>query len=473
MIAPSRTAPISLLVAAALVTGAARGEDPEPLPKAEGYRGIWYSNQPSDNEYKYKYSGGFATYPQQHIPIAIYSEGADTTFFVFGGRAAGENRLLIMVGAYDHATGTVPRPTILLDKRTADAHDNPVLSIDDRGHLWVFSNAHGTGRPAFIHRGVRPHDIDAFELIDETNFSYGQPWHLRDDGFLFLHTRYRGGRRVLHWMASDDGRAWSDPQALAFMEMGHYQISARREGGKAVGTAFNMHPEPVGLNARTNLYYVQTSDAGRTWTTVDGSPVETPMTDPDHPSLVHDYRTEGLLVYLKDLRFDAEGRPVILYLTSEGFESGPDNGPRTWRTAHWTGSDWRIRPVTTSDHNYDFGSLYVEPDGTWRLIAPTDPGPQPFGTGGEVVMWASADEGATWNRIKALTSDSEFNHTYVRRPVDAHPDFYALWADGHARQPSRSRLYFTDRGGSEVWRLPERIEGGRGRPEVVRMGAGD
>ena len=49
------------------------------LPKDEGYRGIWYFNQPSKDEYKYKYSGGFATYPQQHAPIAIYAPAAKKT----------------------------------------------------------------------------------------------------------------------------------------------------------------------------------------------------------------------------------------------------------------------------------------------------------------------------------------------------------------------------------------------------------
>src|SRR4051794_29189093 len=44
----------------------------ERLPVADGYRGIWYFNQPSGDEYKY--SGGFATYPQQHVPIAWYSK---------------------------------------------------------------------------------------------------------------------------------------------------------------------------------------------------------------------------------------------------------------------------------------------------------------------------------------------------------------------------------------------------------------
>jgi len=354
-----------------------------------------------------------------------------------------------MVSYYDHASGTVPRPAILLDKKTDDAHDNPVLQIDADGHLWIFSNAHGTTRPSWIHRSVKPFSVDAFEKVLKTNFSYGQPWIVPGKGFLFLHTRYKQGRG-LHWMTSPDGRAWSEPAALAQMELGHYQISAR-EGGR-VATFFNVHPKPVGLNARTNLYYLETPDFGATWTAASGARLETPIVDLAGPALVHDYRAEKLLVYLKDLRFD-EGKPVCLFLTSKGFEPGPENGPRTWRTARWTGAAWEIRDVTTSDHNYDFGSLWIEP-GRWRILGTTDPGPQPHGTGGELVLWESADRGATWTRVRAVTKGSPKNHHYPRRVLDGQPDFAAIWADGNPLEPSASSLYMVDLEGLKVRRLP-------------------
>src|SRR5687768_18604893 len=81
--------------------------------RADGYRGVWYMNQPQKDEYRYKYSGGLGTYPQQHVPIAVYSPQANKTFFTFGGRddATGK-RLLNMVSFYDHATGTVPQPVV-------------------------------------------------------------------------------------------------------------------------------------------------------------------------------------------------------------------------------------------------------------------------------------------------------------------------------------------------------------------------
>lgn len=162
--------------------------DDTVLPTADGFRGIWYANQPSGDEYVFKYSGGMATYPQQHSPIAIYSQAANKTFFCYGGRPADRNRLLHMLSYYDHATGMVARPRILLDKETDDAHDNPTMQIDDQGHLWVFSNSHGTNRPSYIHRSRQPYSIEAFERVRTTNFSYGQPWHVPGQGFVFLHT---------------------------------------------------------------------------------------------------------------------------------------------------------------------------------------------------------------------------------------------------------------------------------------------
>jgi hypothetical protein len=448
---------------ALLLTLAILGAD--PAPRDDGYRGIWYANQATKDAYRYKYSGGFATYPQPHVPIAIHAPQAGKTFFVYGGRPKGRNTVRAMISYYDHRTGTVPRPAVVEDKPTDDAHDNPTLSIDAAGHLWVFSNAHGTSRPARIFRSVAPYAIDAFETVATTNFSYSQPWFLPGHGFVVLHTRYSPGRN-LFWMTSPDGREWSDPHPLARVELGHYQISKPR--GSVLATAFNVHPRPVGLNARTNLYFAETADAGATWTAADGTPLRLPLTEMANPALVHDFRAEGQLVYLKDLVHDADGRPVILFLNSRGYEPGPANGPRRWQTARWDGARWLLRPVAESDHNYDFGSLAVEPDGSWTLVAPTDPGPEPFGAGGEVVLWKSPDRGETWNRVRALTTNSLLNHTYVRRPIDAHPDFAYLWADGGTRAPSDSALYFTDAAGSRVWKLPTQMTGATAAPQAVR-----
>ena len=436
-----------------------------PRGRAEpGYRGIWYSNQPSNDEYKYKYSGGLGTYCAKHIPLAVYSEEANKTFFCYGGTAPGANRLWHMISQFDHATGTVPQPTFLLDKNTDDAHDNPVMQLDGDGRIWIFSSSHGTARPSHLHRSAAPYDVSRFEHVRTTNFSYPQPWHLPRFGFVFLHTLYKGGR-FLHCSRSADGVEWDEPTLLSKIQQGHYQVSWSWRN--KVGTAFNYHPVGKGLNWRTNLYYMETIDGGKSWQTVAGEPLSLPFEAPGNPALVHDYAAEKLNVYMKDLNFDAEGNPIILYLTSKGYEAGPENAPRVWTTARWTGKDWEIRGQVQSDSNYDSGCLHVEPDGTWRLIAPTETGPQPFNPGGEVAMWVSRDLGGSWTMHKQLTHGSPYNHTYCRRPVDAHPGFYALWADGHGRKPSESSLYFTDKEGTHVWRLPRTMSAERQTPEVA------
>lgn len=435
----------------------------EPLPTADGFRGIWYMNQPTKDHYKYKYSGGMATYPQQIAPHAVYDAGVKKTFFVYGGTDEKNSTVFHCISYFDHKTGLLARPRVLLDKKTDDAHDNPCLAIDEKGHLWIFSNSHGTTRPSYIHRSTKPGSIEKFEKVMQTNFSYGQAWHLGEHGFVFLHTRYEKGVRNLYQLTSPDGAKWSEPAPLSRIPRGQYQVSW--SDGRRVATAFDHHPNG-NLNARTNIYFLITDDAGKTWKTAAGEPVKRPLDQINNPALVHDYAAEGLLVYLKDIQFDDKGNPVILYLTSKSHEPGPAGGERLWRTARWTGKEWEIRPVTTSDHNYDHGSLYIEHD-AWRIIAPTDPGPQAGGTGGEMVLWESADQGKTWKRIRNLTQNSKYNHTYARRPLYVNAGFYALWADGDAFAPSESRLYFTDKEAKKVWRLPVKMEGEFAKPEEV------
>ncbi len=475
---------LCILFAASAVARTDAPDAPKPYPRADGYRGIWFADMKSDDEYRYTYySGGLGTYTAHHIPMAVHSKAAGKTFFAWGGAAKDDNRLLLMVSEYDHRTGTVPRPVILMDRRTDDAHDNPVLALDDSGYVWVFASSHGTARPSYIFRSGKPFSIDTFSAVRETNFSYPQPWHIPGKGFLFLHTLYIGGRH-LYYSTSPDGFSWSESRKLATIAQGHYAVSWTR--GPRTGIAFNYHPDLApgnwadpekpgaqprlsGANNRTNLYYMETDDFGRTWRTASGTPLDIPLTDPANPALVRDYAREGLLVYMMDMDFDADGRPVILYLTSRGSESGPKNDPRTWTVARWTGRDWLIHPVTTSDNNYDMGSIATGPGGELRIIGPTGPGPQTYNCGGDMALWTSRDRGATWKRDRIVASGGQYNHSYARKPLGAHPDFFAFWADGNGREPSPSHLYFCDRTGKKVFRLPDTMTRDREKPERIKV----
>lgn len=442
--------------------------------KDNGYRGIWYSDQPSGDEYRFKYSGGLGTYPANHYPFSIYVKEVNKTFFCYGATDKEQKTLLHAVSYFDHKTKMVPQPTILLDKKTDNAHDNPVMNIDSEGYIWIFSTSHGTNAPSYIHKSVRPYDISDFEQIYATkiqdgksvpldNFSYLQTWYKKGEGFLNLFTHYdrkvipgqpKKPRRTISFMYSADGESYGKWNDLAIIEEGHYQTSGSFDDS-IIGTSFNFHPFKVGengLNYRSNLYYLETRDFGKTWQTVSGQVVDLPLREIDNPALVKEYASVKKNVYINDLTYDKKGNPVILYVNSDGYQSGPENGLRQWNTARYNGSEWVIYPVTSSDNNYDMGSLYIDEDGVWRIIGPTTQGPQAYNTGGEMVLWTSKDQGMTW-KSRQLTFNSLYNHSYARRPMHVHPDFFAFWADGHGRQKSSSRLYFANRKG-DVFMLP-------------------
>ena len=443
-----------------------------------GYRGIWFDlGQKTTYEWNgqtfkgSKYSGGLATYTMKHIPIAIYAPEVNRTFFVYGGTTeASERKLRCMIGYYDHTTGMVSRPVMVHDKGSVnDPHDNPSLMIDPQGYIWVFVSGRATSRKGYKYRSEKPYNIERFICMtpDGEIFTYPQPMWIEGRGIFHFFTRYTGTRELYFESCSLDG-TWSPVQKLAGMKegeeskAGHYQFSNHH--GDTIATVFNRHING-NVDTRTNIYFIQTTDFGQTWTTVDGTPLSLPLTDPHSPCLVRDYHSLGKNVYIKDLNFDRHGHPVILYLTSLNHKPGPQTEARTWHTVRWTGEEWIDHPITQSFHCYDSGSLWIEDD-LWRVIAPTDAGPQLWGTGGEMVMWESRDQGITWIRAHTLTHGSTFNHGYARRPLHAHDPFYALWADGNPDKLSASHLYFCSSQG-EVYQLPYTMTKAHEKPQKV------
>jgi hypothetical protein len=455
--------------------------------KIDGYKGIWFTlGQFTD--YGDKYSGGLATYTAKHTPLAIYSPRAQKTFFVYGGiapdrksKAELENRdyktkpygnyLLCMAGCYDHRTNTVSRPTVVHDKNGVfDPHDNPSLAMDPDGYLWVFVSGRSKSRPGFVYKSVKPHDIGEFEKIMEGEMTYPQPNYVPGRGFLHLFTKYTG-TRLLYFNTSPDGREWTAHEQLAAIKRpgdkkgGHYQISGQL--GEKIAFFFNWHPNG-NVDKRTNIYYLQTTDFGKTWTRADGTPVKLPVTDVDSPALVREFFSKGRNVYIKDIAFDANGNPAALYLSGTGHAPGPQNGMKDWQVIHWNGAAWENHRITTSDHNYDTGGLWISGN-KWTVVAPVENSPQKWGGGGEVVMLESIDNGRTWGRVKQVTGNSPRNHNYIRKVVNGADPFICFWADGNPHEPGKSQLYFGDSKGN-VWMLPYDMTADWQKPEPIRNG---
>lgn len=437
----------------------------------DGYRGIWFTIGQAKSDYGDKYSGGLGTYTMKHIPVAVYSKEANKTFFVYGGAPdTGEKYLLCMAGCYDHATGMLRKPVVVHDKGcygVYDPHDDPTIQIDKDGYIWVFVAGRANKRPGLRYRSTKPYDISSFEYMNESIMAYPEVIYDNEKGFFLFETRYDGVRRTF-FQTSPDGIHWSDYQPIASImepgetKSGHYQFS--NYDGKKLVCCFNRHINGS-CDTRTNIYYIQSTDWGKTWTTADGAAVELPILREEGPALVRNFHAEGKNCYIKDINFDDKGNPVIYYVTSDNYLTGPDGGVRSHEVAHWNGKKWTFSKFAESTHCYDSGSLWR--DGKiLTIIAPTDPGPQHWGTGGEMVMWKSFNRGKTWKRWLTLTKDSPRNHGYARRPLNHNDDFYAFWADGNPDKKSISYLYFCNSSGY-VYRMPYDMTEEWQKPELV------
>ena len=177
-----------------------------------------------------------------------------------------------------------------------------------------------------------------------------------------------------------------------------------------------------------------------------------PLKNQMSPARVVDYASQSRNIYLKDMAYNSEGYPAILYIRSYSHEPGKRGGPYEWCITKWGGETWQTFKVTESDHNYDMGSLFISEE-EWKIVGPTEEGPQKWGVGGELAIWKSTDKGETWQKVKQLTKNSKMSHAYVRKVVNGKAPFNFLWADGHSHEFSKSELYFGDFKGN-IWKLP-------------------
>ena len=234
----------------------------------DGYRGIWFTIGQSKSEYGDKYSGGLGTYTMKHIPMAVYSPEVDRTYFVYGGCPdTGKAWLQCMVGCYDHRTGMLRKPRVVMDKGilgVSDPHDDPTVQIDKDGYIWVFVAGRANKRPGVRYRSSKPYDISSFEYVNESIMAYPQVMYDKDKGFFLFFTRYDGVRQ-LFWQTSQDGVEWTPYRKLASIKegseskSGHYQISNVFEG--KLCTAFNRHINGS-VDTRTNIYYLSPPTGG-------------------------------------------------------------------------------------------------------------------------------------------------------------------------------------------------------------------
>ncbi len=368
-----------------------------------------------------------------------------------------------MISYFDHKSHLVPRPVIVYDKMgVTDAQDNAALSIDSDGYIWVFVSGRGRTRPGLIFKSTAPWSIDSFDLVLEDEILFPQPVWLNDSCFFLMHSKLLKGRE-LYWTSSINGKIWSESRKIAGMG-GHFQTTGAF--GNTIFTVFSYYPDG-NVDMRTNLYLLKTDNYGKTWKSIDGKIITTPLTEVVNDALIKDYSREKKLVYINDLNFDSHGNPVILAIISSGYIPGQSGEPRDLVVIRWKENKWVFSKVSSVDHNFDICPIYISKD-EWRIIAPTGAGVQKDVTGGEMEIWVSHNEGDDWEKSLEVTKNSTSNNSFPRRPLNTNKEFFAYWVDGNAENISQSMLYFTNEKCNKVWVLPYNMKKDSERPVRIR-----
>ena len=367
-----------------------------------------------------KYSGNLATYTAKHYPTAIHHNGS--VFFVHSGAVtlegydwfsnkgekigttagggsksahpnfyneAGKTAALgIFVSKYNPSSKTVSQPVLIHMKNTDDPHDNAVVNVDAQGYIYVLVAARGHWRGSFLYRIKTPGNINEFDDIspDTANYSPFDPsmgyvgiaypklfWVDSDGGyFRVIYTAYCknsscGGRNIytaeLRVNGANKASLTNRVHIAGFL--GHYAIANAK--GDDIVLAFNVHLNGS-LDQRTNLYYMHSTDGGKTWKNANNSHVTLPMKTEASLAQVtaRKYFNNGdnvtRRIYLKDINFSGTGdskHPMILYVgVIYGTHAPSITADHYLAKAFFNGREWHQSRLTNEvDHAYSSGML--------------------------------------------------------------------------------------------------------------------
>ena len=188
--------------------------------------------------------------------------------------------------------------------------------MDHQGTIWVFVS--DSRRDGEILKSRRPYEIDAFDPAARFAFKDPQAWHIAGKGIVLVCVQPHNRHRALCCTTSPDGIGWSKPAVLAEIEHGCDAVSWCERG--KVGIAFDYRSGHQ--NDLTGLYYLESSDAGKSWVTSRHETVQLPLKARENAARVFDYESSGQSVYLQDVNFDRAGNPTLLYLVAPVGSSG-------------------------------------------------------------------------------------------------------------------------------------------------------
>jgi len=358
-------------------------------------------------------------------PRGVHYEGGHRQTYI--GWVAGDGD--IKVAAFDHDSG-VPTTAVLHSKLQVDDHSNPALLVWPDGRIDVFYAGHN-GNRMYYRVTKNPEDITSWEpeVTMPTNtsgpygFTYPNPIRLGAEAKTYLF--WRGGNYNPTFATRQDGQSgWSPARNLIMVSGQRPYVKYDFKGGDTIGFAFtNAHPAEA---SDVNVYFAYYRNGGIY--KANGSRIASLGTAiaPSQADKVFDNADK---VWVHDMVFDAQGRPVIVFAD---FVSATDH---RYRYARWTGSAWVSYEITPAGGSisldgkqpYYSGGITLDHENPNTVYLSRD-----LGGIFEVETWTTPDGGKSWSRTAVTASSSANNYRPIspRGLIPFSSDMSVVWMRG-------------------------------------------
>jgi hypothetical protein len=327
-----------------------------------------------------------------------------------------EGRVIVAQRRLD--SGYWDRATLPITANIKDAHNGVVIGVSSDGSLHLSYDHHG--HDLRYRRSARPHDIRSFgELVPmtgrtENRVTYPQFVPAPDGTLYFFYrdgssgngslclNRYdaaRGAWDVLHHPLID-GAGICNPY--------WWRPAFGPDGSLHVAWCWRDTPD---ASTNHDICYIRSYDAGRTWTTIEGSPVALPVT-PDTAPVADPIPVGSNLLNQCSAAVDAEGRPHLAHYHNDG--QGIPQYIHLWHD----GARWQRNVVSQRTQSFSLAGggtlripisrpeIAVTPDGTVLLVTRDET----EGGGIRVFRSTGRDYAAPWQPIDLTPLGEDLGH---------------------------------------------------------------
>ena len=349
---------------------------------------------------------------QNYTQAMHYKKNHDRTYFVYIADTF-EHRILY----YDHDTKTWSSSVKIADCIEDDLHENPAMTIDNDGYIYVFYNDHDNMR---MKKSSNPEDITSWDSAIDPTDGYGTyPKTFVDSSntIYLLHMHHIGNSpdTLVLTKSTDGGSTWSTEDLIIDLDNDYaYVFKALIDSNDVIHLAFSIYD--TSQSRRRDIFYMKSADGGNSWQKADGTSISIPAKEGDADKA---YTGSNAFNQGFDLVLDSNNYPIMAY-----------SDAKVYGIVRWTGSSWESHSLGVStDDEFNNIRLQVINDTTYRAWLFTDASIP--GRGGELQVWESTDNGVHWTKIRDVTKNSALLHRGVLIPADYTQEVEAIWNYGN------------------------------------------